>query len=187
MYRGCTIDVTCCSVGGINTMNILDIYSIHTRFILDKGVFRPTKKQIYRVYIEYISSIYRVCGEYLYHQPDNGWHRSYILDTYSIYTRYILDAYPPREYLSKSDIDSIYSISTRFILDRCLLDKYSMHIHHASIYQRVTLIVHTHTHHASIYQVYIEYYVSITCPVGINIMNILDTYSISSIYRVYIE
>ena len=40
IYRGYILHVTRCPVGGINTINILDIYFIYTRFILDKYVFR---------------------------------------------------------------------------------------------------------------------------------------------------
>ena len=40
IYRGYILHVTRCPVGGINTINILDIYLIYTRFILDKYVFR---------------------------------------------------------------------------------------------------------------------------------------------------
>ena len=77
---------------------------------------------------------------------------------------------------------------------RVILDKYSMHVHHASIYQRVTLIVYTRylldAYPPCEYLSSIEYYVSITSPVGINIKYtryILDIEYLSSIYRVVIE
>ena len=91
------------------------IYSIYPRYILDIysiNICEPRvamMASIYRVFIEYISSIFTVPPK----KVSSGYtssiyrkkHCEYILDTYSIYTRYILDAYPPREYLS-----SIYRV-----------------------------------------------------------------------------
>ena len=94
MYRGYTILVVRL-VGGLDTYSIytryirvtprvyprhiLSIYSVHTRYIT------------MRVFIKYISSIYRGYILHVTRCPVGSINTINILDIYSIYTRFILD------------------------------------------------------------------------------------------------
>ena len=95
---------------------ILDIYSIYTRNMLDLYLIYTSKflenYTRYRVYIEYISGIYQVYIKYICYQETTDI-EDFILDTYSIYTRFILGA--PLLFLVVTP--NIYSIYPRYILD----------------------------------------------------------------------
>ena len=84
---------------------MLELYLIYTSKFLENY---PR----YRVYIEYISGIYQVYIKYICYQETTDI-EDFILDTYSIYTRFILGA--PLLFLVVTP--NIYSIYPRYILD----------------------------------------------------------------------
>ena len=84
---------------------MIDLYLIYTSKFLENYTR-------YRVYIEYISGIYQVYIKYICYQETTDI-EDFILDTYSIYTRFILGA--PLSILVVTL--NIYSIYPRYILD----------------------------------------------------------------------